>query len=188
MSESSPQNAERRVAKRSDSIRDFGRHLRDWLHELRWVSTRHQAAAAIADAPARLREKLADGQVADAWLAAYAERRYLMMAGTARRCEHLRSQARHWLSSVEIFSRRQSICRCHCAPDVRSNLPKRSEKQTQSGNGGSEKLGKKSWRRCANSRVNDPGGAESLLSYLVPLPRGLPYAPPLFGRGPHRVS
>lgn len=63
----------REVAKRSDSIRDFGRHLRDWLHELRRISTRHQAAAAIADAPARLSEKFADGQVADAWLGAYAE-------------------------------------------------------------------------------------------------------------------
>lgn len=61
------------IAERSDSIADFGRHLRDWLHELRRASSRTQAAAAIADEPPRLRDKFAQGHVADAWLAAYAE-------------------------------------------------------------------------------------------------------------------
>ncbi len=61
------------VAARSDSIADFGRHLRDWLHELRRASSRPQAAAAIADEPPRLRDKFPQGHVADAWLAAYAE-------------------------------------------------------------------------------------------------------------------
>lgn len=61
------------IAERSDSIGDFGRHLRDWLHELRRASSRAQAAAAIADEPPRLRDKFFQGQVADAWLAAYAE-------------------------------------------------------------------------------------------------------------------
>lgn len=61
------------IAERSDSIGDFGRHLRDWLHELRRASSRTQAAATIADEPARLRDKFPQGQVADAWLAAYAE-------------------------------------------------------------------------------------------------------------------
>jgi hypothetical protein len=61
------------IAARSASLGDFGRHLRDWLHELRRVSSRVQAAAAIADEPACLREKFSQGDVADAWLAAYAE-------------------------------------------------------------------------------------------------------------------
>jgi len=61
------------VAERSDSIGDFGRHLRDWLHELRRASSRPQAAAAIADEPPRLRDKFPQGQMADAWLGAYAE-------------------------------------------------------------------------------------------------------------------
>ena len=61
------------VAERSDSLGDFGRHLRDWLHELRRVSSRPQLAAKIADEPPRLREKFAQGHVADAWLGAYAE-------------------------------------------------------------------------------------------------------------------
>lgn len=61
------------IAERSDSIGDFGRQLRDWLHELRRVSSRAQAAAAVAEEPPRLRGRFPEGQVADAWLAAYAE-------------------------------------------------------------------------------------------------------------------
>ena len=61
------------VAERSDSIGEFGRNLRDWLHELRTASSRRQAAAAVADEPARLSGKFLEGYVADAWLAAYAE-------------------------------------------------------------------------------------------------------------------
>jgi hypothetical protein len=63
----------REVSKRSDSIGDFGKNLRDWLHELRNVSSRRQASEAIANEPALLREKFPEGGVADAWLAAYAE-------------------------------------------------------------------------------------------------------------------
>ena len=61
------------IAERSDSIGDFGRHLRDWLHELRRASSRTQAVAAITDEPPRLRDKFPQGHIADAWLAAYAE-------------------------------------------------------------------------------------------------------------------
>jgi hypothetical protein len=61
------------VADQSESLADFGRHLRDWLHELRRVSSRSQALAAIADEPPRLAPKFAHGHVPDAWLAAYAE-------------------------------------------------------------------------------------------------------------------
>lgn len=63
----------REIAERADTITDFGRHLRDWLHELRRASSRPQAVAAIADEPPRLREKFPQGHIADAWLAAYAE-------------------------------------------------------------------------------------------------------------------
>lgn len=61
------------IAERSDSIEAFGRHLRDWLHELRRASSRTQATAAIAHEPSRLRNKFPQGYIADAWLAAYAE-------------------------------------------------------------------------------------------------------------------
>jgi hypothetical protein len=63
----------REISERSDSIGDFGRHLRDWLHELRSVSSRPQASEAMADEPALLSERFPEGNVADAWLAAYAE-------------------------------------------------------------------------------------------------------------------
>jgi hypothetical protein len=61
------------VAERSESLADFGRHLRDWLHELRLVSSRPLAAVAIAEEPPRLSRKFEQGEIADAWLAAYAE-------------------------------------------------------------------------------------------------------------------
>jgi hypothetical protein len=61
------------VSERSESLADFGRHLRDWLHELRLVSSRPLAAVAVAEEPQRLSHKFAQGEVADAWLAAYAE-------------------------------------------------------------------------------------------------------------------
>ena len=61
------------VAERSESLADFGRHLRDWLHELRLVSSRPLAAVAVAEEPPRLRGKFIQGEIADAWLAAYAE-------------------------------------------------------------------------------------------------------------------
>lgn len=63
----------REIAEHSDTITDFGLHLRDWLHELRRASSRPQLTAAIADEPPRLREKFPQGHIADAWLGAYAE-------------------------------------------------------------------------------------------------------------------
>jgi hypothetical protein len=63
----------REIALRSNTIGEFGYHLRDWLHELRRASSRRQAAATIASEPPSLRKKFPQGGVADAWLAAYAE-------------------------------------------------------------------------------------------------------------------
>jgi hypothetical protein len=63
----------REISERSESIGDFGRNLRDWLHELRNVSSRRQVGEAIGGEPALLVGKFPDGGVADAWLAAYAE-------------------------------------------------------------------------------------------------------------------
>ncbi|WP_404422226.1 hypothetical protein [Nibricoccus sp. IMCC34717] len=61
------------VAEQSASLADFGRHLRDWLHEVRKISSRPSAARLILEEPPRLRRKFRGGEVADAWLAAYAE-------------------------------------------------------------------------------------------------------------------
>lgn len=61
------------VANRSDSLEAFGRHFQDWLHSLRNYTSRPPVAAALRPSPPRLRNRFADGSVADAWLAAYAE-------------------------------------------------------------------------------------------------------------------
>lgn len=61
------------VAEQTASLSEFGLNLRDWLHELRRASSRNQAAASVVDEPPRLRGKFPQGNVADAWLAAYAE-------------------------------------------------------------------------------------------------------------------
>ena len=61
------------IAECSGSLEDFGRHFRDWLHEIRRHSSRPQLAAAVREEPPRLAARFAQGGVADAWLAAYAE-------------------------------------------------------------------------------------------------------------------
>lgn len=61
------------VAERSESVEDFGRYLRDWLHEVRRISSRSQVRDAIQREPTRLAERFAQGELADAWLGAYAE-------------------------------------------------------------------------------------------------------------------
>jgi hypothetical protein len=63
----------KQVAEHSATLDEFGRQLRDWLHELRRMSSRAEAAATITDEPRRLRDRFPRGSVADAWLAAYAE-------------------------------------------------------------------------------------------------------------------
>jgi hypothetical protein len=61
------------VAEQSESLREFGLNLRDWLHELRRASSRSQALASVSDEPPQLKDKFPQGYVADAWLAAYAD-------------------------------------------------------------------------------------------------------------------
>ncbi|MBI2814790.1 MAG: hypothetical protein HYX71_10945 [Opitutae bacterium] len=61
------------IAERAESLEDFGRHFRDWLHEIRQHSSRLQLAAVVEAEPPRLAARFTQGAVADAWLAAYAE-------------------------------------------------------------------------------------------------------------------
>ena len=163
------------VAERSESLSDFGRNLRDWLHELRRVSSRPQAAAAIADAPARLREKFSQGKVADAWLAAYAEH----LAGkvglpvpnwafepwrTSEQPIFDEGEDSRTLRTLALmraplaFKRRNIFTPAVDLPLSRragcpAKSPKRSGKQTRNANGGFAMLGTKSWPRCASLRV-----------------------------------
>ncbi len=58
------------MARRSTSIDDFGRNLRDWFHELKRGSTRGQLREAVRTRPPRLAGKFPQGDLADAFLTA----------------------------------------------------------------------------------------------------------------------
>ena len=61
------------IAVRADSLARFGRELADWLHTLRAWGSRPALVAAIQDEPALLAGRFAEGALADATLAAYAD-------------------------------------------------------------------------------------------------------------------
>lgn len=63
------------VAEWSESLEHFGMHLRDWQHEIErgGVHSRAELARRLESAPRLLSGQFADGDVADAYLAAYAE-------------------------------------------------------------------------------------------------------------------
>lgn len=64
----------REVAELSDSLEAFGYNLRDWQHELaRQATSRIQLARSFEEEPRQLAGRFAQGEVADAYLAAYAE-------------------------------------------------------------------------------------------------------------------
>jgi hypothetical protein len=65
----------REVAQGSKSLEDFGLNLRDWQHEIQRgnVHSKKELASRLAQAPARLAQRFRQGDVADAYLAAYAE-------------------------------------------------------------------------------------------------------------------
>jgi hypothetical protein len=62
------------LAERSHSLEDFGFNLRDWQHEIsRRVSSHKEFRRRIEEVPKRLAGTFEGGNVADAYLAAYAE-------------------------------------------------------------------------------------------------------------------
>lgn len=63
----------REIATRSEDLDQFGREFADWLHTLRGGRSRPELAAAISEEPTLLRDRFLEGEIADAWLAAYAE-------------------------------------------------------------------------------------------------------------------
>ena len=65
----------RQVAEQSESLEEFGFLLRDWIHFLTRgdVSNRPALVRAISEEPSTLAKKFEQGEVADAYLAAYAE-------------------------------------------------------------------------------------------------------------------
>jgi len=65
----------KQVALESESLGDFGQNLRDWQHEIQrsGVHSRKELERRIADKPPLLSKRFERGDVADAYLAAYAE-------------------------------------------------------------------------------------------------------------------
>lgn len=63
------------AAQESESLQQFGMNLRDWQHEIErgGVHSRTELARRIADEPPRCRNRFPGGDIADAYLAAYAE-------------------------------------------------------------------------------------------------------------------
>lgn len=63
------------VACQSNSLKDFGMNLRDWQHEIKrgGVSSRTELARRIAHEPPACHDRFEGGDIADAYLAAYAE-------------------------------------------------------------------------------------------------------------------
>lgn len=61
------------VAVRADTLVRFGSELADWLHTVRTLGSRPALAKTIVTAPSRLAGRFAEGALADATLAAYAD-------------------------------------------------------------------------------------------------------------------
>jgi hypothetical protein len=79
------------VASRAGTLEQFGQNVRDWLHEVRQLTTRDGLAAAVSHRPPRLRDNFPGGRVADAFLAAQVE--YL--------CRHSGIRPPKWTGSAE---------------------------------------------------------------------------------------
>lgn len=61
------------IAARAEDLDHFGHEFADWLHTLRTLRSRTALVQTIAAEPALLASRFPEGNVADAWLAAYAE-------------------------------------------------------------------------------------------------------------------
>ena len=65
----------RQVAEWSDSLDEFGRNLRDWQHEIRRgdIRNRPEWSRCLKEAPPIIGDRFDGGDIADGYLAAYAE-------------------------------------------------------------------------------------------------------------------
>ena len=61
------------IATRAENLDHFGREFADWLHTLRTLHDRGALRETVAAEPPLLAPRFPEGNVADAWLAAYAE-------------------------------------------------------------------------------------------------------------------
>ena len=119
------------VAEQSESLREFGLNLRDWLHELRRISSRSQAIAAVSEEPRDLRINFprvispthGSGHTLNTWLERFAGQlrlgpllrsvlrrtRSLTKGLIIERCVSLLWRSLPWPSSGGIFIRLRSI-------------------------------------------------------------------------------
>lgn len=61
------------VARRATTLDHFGHEFQDWLHTVRGCRSRTALKTALQPEPILLRSRFPEGEVSDAWLAAYAE-------------------------------------------------------------------------------------------------------------------
>ncbi|OIO59975.1 MAG: hypothetical protein COZ46_05775 [Verrucomicrobia bacterium CG_4_10_14_3_um_filter_43_23] len=64
--------AAKEVSLWSESEKDFGYNFQDWVHELRRLSSKPELLQHIQDPPPRLANLFPEGNICDAYLAAYA--------------------------------------------------------------------------------------------------------------------
>lgn len=61
------------VAERAEDLSHFGHEFADWLHTVRAIRSRPALLATIQSEPPLLADRFPEGNISDAWLAAYAE-------------------------------------------------------------------------------------------------------------------
>ena len=63
----------REVSLEIESLEDFGYNMKDWIHELKRVTSKEDFVVVVAEAPRRVKEVFPGGEIADAYLAAYVD-------------------------------------------------------------------------------------------------------------------
>jgi len=115
----------REIAEQADSLAAFGQLFRDWLHSLRGHSSRPSLALATHEEPPLLASRFPQGDVADAWLAAYAELIAQKTGHPAPAWTHssARTLAEPWFASPEAgLPRRLAALRDSPPPFKNRNL------------------------------------------------------------------
>ncbi len=101
----------REIAARAEDLKHFGWEFADWLHTVRALRSRAQLHATIREEPDLLRDRFPEGQVSDAWLAAYAEHLAITagIAVPAWTASPRRIAPEPWFSTDGTVSRRLAL-------------------------------------------------------------------------------
>lgn len=112
----------RAVAAEADSLEAFGRLFQDWLHAVRTLSSRPQVLRSIEEEPPRLTQRFAEGAVADAWLAAYAEHIAQRLHAAAPQWAEGRVAPQPWFGTADDLPVRVAALRDSPQPFKARNL------------------------------------------------------------------